>query len=282
MVLLNTFFAVSIFFTCISVVSYFIRGGISIDTLLEDARAKDGIISYVSAVIVVGFLYNQLVGAVPIYALSLATGIINLGLVFILGRRRTTNVTGFLISVIFATGVAVLVDRYGNVHHYSLYEVVFVVAVLFFALQNPVRHFDSQNAYVKDILVRYKRLKSRYSVVVETNTPNDPVLRRLLFSIMIAEDFNRPRLLRVAELPLLLIKRPMTLGIMQTSSSRPVSNNTSVALAAKKITGSYLKRVGKNKTEYSLIKTCAADYNGGVYPDIIVEIYYTVLENIDQ
>lgn len=270
--------SIGFYFVSSFIISYYIRGGISIDTLLDDARSRDGVITYTSSIFVLGFLITHFISDVSLPLLALSIGLINLFLTIAFSRFRSTNILGFVVSVCIATAVMYLLEQSSSTRQYNLEDIMFIAAVVFLALQNPTRYFDQNRAYTSAIERKYKVLYKKYSDTIDNFTPDDNVLRRIITSVLIAEDMNRPKLFRLLELPLLAVKKPLTLGIMQVSTRVYISDKKSLEIASNKITGSYLKRIRRSKSEYNLVKGVAADYNGGAYPEIIVDIYFTILE----
>lgn len=92
--------------------------------------------------------------------------------------------------------------------------------------------------YVKK---RYSKLKDKYSHLIKTKNKE---LEKLTYAIMIYESYNRPWIIRWIEYLKLLITGHATLGIMQVSTGKPITDEESVKIGYKII-----------KNEYFSIKT---------------------------
>ena len=134
-------------------------------------------------------------------------------------------------------------------------ELWIIILIFIFQVTNNIRL--SKNATEKRkqnyLKMRYKKLKKLYGSLIQ-NITNNEVLEALTYSIMIYEDFNRPKIARFFEnIRFRLTRKSLTLGIMQVKSDRLISDEESVILGANKIVESYsdyLQKINHNHNEY--------------------------------
>ena len=94
----------------------------------------------------------------------------------------------------------------------------------------------------------------------------------ILLSILIVEDYNRPKMLRFLERWLSYFGFAKTTGIAQTQGKN-LSDQESVNLLRQKILDSF-----RNKPTISDVRTFLNEYNGGGYDEMVL----AVLQNIDR
>lgn len=94
-----------------------------------------------------------------------------------------------------------------------------------------------KDQYLKDI---YTGFSNKYAEAIDSAT-NLLQIRQLTYAIMIVENFNRPKLIRAFENKFSLVGLAKTTGIMQVSSSGPLSDLESISLAVKKLEQDYLQ-----------------------------------------
>jgi hypothetical protein len=141
----------------------------------------------------------------------------------------------------------------------------------------------------KYILDKYELFQRKYGTIIQAEAPGD-YLQRVIYAIMIYENFNRPTTQRWCENVLFCLgRRPMTLGIMQVSTTKFIHNAESVELGCRKIKESFQEYVkiakkenyqgyyfGAGEPELCLEKICE-DYNKAEdYVDAIKAIFYTL------
>lgn len=140
----------------------------------------------------------------------------------------------------------------------------------------------------KYILDKYDLFRRKYGSTVSEVAPGN-YLQRVIYSIMIYEDYNRTAIQRWFENILFFLgKRPMTLGIMQVKTTTFLHNAESVELGCKKIKKSFEEYVeevkrenrgelyyfGAGEPELCLKKICK-DYNGAKdYTKAVKYIFY--------
>ncbi|MBS1624126.1 MAG: hypothetical protein JST83_08920 [Bacteroidetes bacterium] len=135
---------------------------------------------------------------------------------------------------------------------------------------------------------RYLYFKKLYGKKISEIT-NGGALEFISYAIIIYEDFNRPKIVRLAEtLSFRIRKEPHTLGVMQVYTDKAISDFESVIKGVNKIKEAYNTYIEKNSINKENFQNFAAywhiisDYNKGqgyVYEiqeltDILVEAFY--------
>lgn len=133
----------------------------------------------------------------------------------------------------------------------------------------------------------YNKFKKQYSHIIDEKLPYDR-LRALAYSILIYENFNRPKAARVVEnMRFRITRKPHTLGIMQVYSNKLISDRKSIKMGVEKILNTYKKHIteyeaGKKDSYYSdwrLINEIISDYNSGNDYYLGVNELHTLIEN---
>lgn len=148
-------------------------------------------------------------------------------------------------------------------------ELWIIILVFVFQVFNNVRFSQeaTERRKLNFIKARYIYFKNRYSIIIKKETKNE-VLEALTFTIMIYEDFNRPKVVRIIEnIRHMLTKKPHTLGVMQVKTDKLITDYESVILGAKKIVKSYhdyLESLIDSEYEFQDYSACwyiIKDYN---------------------
>lgn len=85
---------------------------------------------------------------------------------------------------------------------------------------------------------RYKAYKQRYGDLVSAST-SDTKTEVLIYAVMIYEGFNRPKVGRLLEGLLFRVGLSKTLGIMQVTTSSPISDRQSVEIGSRLLAEAY-------------------------------------------
>ena len=108
----------------------------------------------------------------------------------------------------------------------------------------------------KYILRKYSELKSKYEKIIENYSSNDQSFTVIILSILIFENFNRPRFIRFLErIWVRISKVKTTQGIMQVGHNKPLSDKESVELGVKYLFEKYAKYKKAEYTNYLFRKT---------------------------
>ena len=167
----------------------------------------------------------------------------------------------------------------------------FVIRTFGRSAKNRQNKVCTQQMKKKYILDKYDAFREKYDSIVNEIAPGN-YLQRVIYSIMIYENFNRTKTQRWGEnIIFLLGKRPMTLGIMQVKTLKFIRDAQSVEMGCQKVKQSfeeYVERASRENDQYyrfeggepeiCLEKICQ-DYNGAEdYVDAIKYIFYTLHE----
>ncbi|WP_459470188.1 hypothetical protein [Aquirufa beregesia] len=166
-------------------------------------------------------------------------------------------------------------------------ELWIIILIFVFQVANNIRL--SQDGTIKRkqnyLRIRYKYFKNLFGKKITEITQNE-VLEAITYAILIYEDFNRPKLARVIEdIKFQITKKPHTLGVMQVSSTKLLTDTESVILGTTKIVDAYKiylqKPTEENQDyyEWSVMSQIIGDYNTGTsYGYEVIELAQTIKE----
>jgi hypothetical protein len=167
-------------------------------------------------------------------------------------------------------------------------ELWIIILIFVFQITNNIRlsedgTFKRKQNYLKS---RHNYFMSRYGKVIKETTQNE-ALEAIVFAILIYEDFNRPKAIRIVEnIKQRVTKKTLTLGVMQVESDKIISDLESVKLGAEKVVNAYKLYLSKLIKEndyfhvYSAYDEIIANYNGGdSYQSEILELISIITEN---
>ena len=132
-------------------------------------------------------------------------------------------------------------------------ELWIIVLIFLFQTMNQLRFSAERTTRRKAgyLRRRMQHFSSLYGSTIEHRVPNAK-LRSLIYSIIIYEDFNRPRVIRwVENLVFRLRRKPMSLGVMQVKASTMISDEQSVDLGVKKVLDAWKKSIERIASEIS-------------------------------
>lgn len=134
----------------------------------------------------------------------------------------------------------------------------------------------------------YCKYKNRFSHLIEPKVDNKRV-EALVYAIMIYESFNRPRLVRWFE-NLLFPQMSKTLGIMQVTTDKRISDAESVEIATKRISADFANAKQKAEEEYpypssesvldrsAMYETIRSYNNDGSYISEIFQLHSAIVD----
>jgi hypothetical protein len=166
-------------------------------------------------------------------------------------------------------------------------ELWIIILIFIFQVANNIRL--SQDGTIKRkqnyLKIRYNYFKNLYGKKISEITQNE-VLEAITYAILIYEDFNRPKLVRIIEdIKFRMTKKPHTLGVMQVSSTRLLTDSESVILGTTKIVNAYKMYLQKTPNEnqdyyeWSAMSQIIGDYNTGTsYSYEVTELAQTIKE----
>ncbi len=169
-------------------------------------------------------------------------------------------------------------------------ELWIIIIVFLFHVFNNVRtsHKKTQDRKYHYIKKTISRFQKKYGTIINERVENEK-LRALVYSIMLLENFNRPRLIRWLEYAsFFLTKRPHSMGIMQVISTTYISDKKSIILGIEKIIGKYHHFLNEIKDrrerhyysgDFTFVMELASSYNTSAnYNSDIHEMFEIVLE----
>lgn len=168
-------------------------------------------------------------------------------------------------------------------------ELWIIILIFIFQVTNNIRLSQDgthkrKQYYLKS---RYNYFKSLYGKLIKEMTQNE-ALEIVVYAILIYEDFNRPKIVRILEnFKHRLSKKPHTLGIMQVKSDKIISDLESVKLGTEKIVNAYrkyldiLEKDNGEFYEYSAYCAIIENYNGGSsYQSEVVDLISIIADNL--
>lgn len=206
----------------------------------------------------------------------------------------TTFAAYFLYDKIISTRVNLLPDFTTIANELWIIVFLFIYQTLNRVRVSPVGEEKRRRNYVHQA---YQQYKKQFSYIVDK--AKDERIEALAYAIMIYESFNRPNFVRWLERNILFpIGRSKTLGIMQITTKRKISDAESIRQGVAKISNDYTNLFDENIDKYSkmyssvdsirniAVKDTIRKYNNGIeyyiqvskLYDEIVEMFYPNLK----
>jgi hypothetical protein len=279
-----------IFFAIILLASFGLRGWnyASVDIVLSEVNQSFLILPFtlspaIYTFIVVYAAHSFGYSLQLVWLVSLVIIVIRLIGLVVASRISRVPLARWIIASIVSVIVAYLVNV-AVVHEFMNTNVVgpvtlvmIVVSIVGIGVLFSTARFgdlDELASYEKSIEESFERYEKKFGKLLQPEYKKDSVKYLLFFSVMTAEDLNRPRVVRIIENIVSRFRTVSTTGIMQVSAQSVLSDAKSVVLAKELITGSYARHSKKTKDTYSLVRQVAADYNGDAYPDLVIDIFF--------
>ncbi|MCB9202347.1 MAG: hypothetical protein H6604_04770 [Flavobacteriales bacterium] len=165
-------------------------------------------------------------------------------------------------------------------------ELWIIIIIFIYQILNKIQFskegsIQRKNKYLNNRFIKFKNLYE--DIIVEK--VKYPELKNLIYSIMIFEDFNRPKVIRQLErLSNKITKEPHTIGIMQIKSHDNITDYESVELAIDKLNNSYENEKksflenNKENVDFDfdwILGNIISSYNkGDLYYNEISDLYY--------
>ena len=121
----------------------------------------------------------------------------------------------------------------------------------------PKEPYETSRAYLPElkqrkkryILKKYSHYKKEYWNIIDKISNQNRQINTTIIAILIFENFNRPPIIRFVERCLIKItKKEMTLGIMQVSSNRAISDTQSVVIGTENLCSKFRKNQKESET----------------------------------
>lgn len=127
-------------------------------------------------------------------------------------------------------------------------ELWVIILIFLYTILNKVQ-ISSENAdarKAKYIKANFMKFKERYGKIIEKMTA-DADIQLLIYSILIYEAFNRPKYARMIESLVFPLELSKTLGLMQVTTEKYITDEESVRLGAQMIIDSHQKHLDESK-----------------------------------
>lgn len=254
------------------------------------------VLAPVVAMVLIGALAQRL-GFVAIlnnlYMVVVMYWIIRTMYIIIFSRVRlinwTTQIIYWTISVGLAIWISSILSQVESIlpDPKSLLDQLWICIILFlYSVFNGMEFSREATKRRKDSYIerQYTRFKAVYGNTIEEYCHMD-VIKVLVYSVMIYENYNRPPVARIAErLWSLVSKKEHTYGIMQVKHFGPIDDKTSVIMAIAKLKADLSEVMSKAKEEeyniYGLLRSVIEKYNGGYqYQDEVIGIFDKLIES---
>lgn len=162
---------------------------------------------------------------------------------------------------------------------------IIILLFLFQTLNNLKFSSDDTEKRKENYLnVRFNKFKRIYDTQIN-NLTNNKKIQALIYSIMIYEDFNRPKAARIIEnIKFRFSKRPMTLGVMQIRSDELINDFESVTRGVIKVLND-LKEIKESKEiqyesdfrDHAILPRLIEKFNGGQsYNDEVAHLFWII------
>lgn len=143
-------------------------------------------------------------------------------------------------------------------------ELWIIILIFLFHTFNQIRISSDKTVKRKENYLknRLSFFKKKYSDLVNEKVENDK-LKSIVYAIMIYEDFNRPKAVRIIEnARFKLTGKKHSLGLMQVQTTKYINDRMSVELGIDKIKSAYLNALKKeNSDKIELIETFSPNSN---------------------
>ena len=180
------------------------------------------------------------------------------------------NILLYYFFIIKTKDIFVSIDELKKAIWIGIITFIFVVIRDYVYDNIKINNMNSEERKRKYILVKYNKFKSRYGYIIDTE---DQILKKIVYAIMIYENYSRPRIIRKLEYIIFFIKGEASLGIMQFKTSDYINDEESVKRGYFKIKNQYEKlkkeladeeiEVNKNNKRYKnkVIMRTILNYN---------------------
>jgi hypothetical protein len=167
-------------------------------------------------------------------------------------------------------------------------ELWIIILLFIYQLFNKARFsvegtIKRKEKYLERTMTMFQK---KYGKIINAKIDSDQ-LKGIIYSILIIENFNRPKIVRLFEyLSFFITKKPHTMGVMQYYSTEYINSKQSVILGIEKIKNGYTKLIKQYEngtieyySEWNLKSQIANIYNTGTdYSDDVVTMWGKIME----
>ena len=174
-------------------------------------------------------------------------------------KYRTT-----VISITVSVFVFIALSYFMNLAFSEIKNEIWLLIIIFlYQVGNrteeilPKEPYETSRAYLPElkqrkkryILKKYSHYKKEYWNIIDKISNQNRQINTTIIAILIFENFNRPPIIRFVERCLIKItKKEMTLGIMQVSSNRAISDTQSVVIGTENLCSKFRKNQKESET----------------------------------
>jgi len=254
------------------------------------------VLSPVVYIILIGAILQSVNGEkyiINLYLITVYYWGIRLGYVIVTNKVQLTNWVrqGFywIISIGLSMWVYHVIEKVEMIlpEPKDLLNQFWILVLLFlYGVFNNIKLSDEKtiNRKYRYIRSRYTVFSNKYGSLINKYFHND-LYEALTYSIMIYEDYNRPRIIRWIEyIRFFITKKEHSLGIMQVKTTTYINNKDSLLLAMNIIKTNTQKIIAENENSDYIIAYIWASrvvsmYNtGNTYVDEVMFIFKYLLE----
>lgn len=130
-------------------------------------------------------------------------------------------------------------------------ELWIIILIFLFHTLNRIRISSDKTIKRKENYLesRFKHFNKKYDEIISEQVKNQK-LKSIIYGLMIYEDFNRPKALRIVEnISFKLTKKKHSLGLMQVQTESYLNDLESVKLGIDKVKNAYEKALKNNKLD---------------------------------
>ncbi|WP_427872340.1 hypothetical protein [Flavobacterium sp. MMS24-S5] len=164
-------------------------------------------------------------------------------------------------------------------------ELWIIILVFLFQVSNKIKFSEkgTEKRRANYLKAQYLYFNKLYGASIREITKNE-ILESVVFAILIYENFNRPKVIRIVEnLKHKFSNKSHTLGVMQVRTDSIIDDYESVILGTSKVVFSYQKFINENKNEeeinweWKILSKIISDYNSGYdYQNEVTDLFYQV------
>lgn len=213
-------------------------------------------------------------------------------IIFIYDRKDLNDWKSEILVFIFSTAIMLLIyysfiiqttDIFISTEELKNAVWIGIITFAFLVIRDYIYNYvkvdtiNSEKRKTKYILKKYVHFKTKYGFIFEKE---EKELQRIIYAIMIYENYNRPFVIRMLEYIKFLFKGEATLGVMQFKTSKIITDEQSVKSGYNKIKEKYKQYKTKTETENDLLMKIVLDYNCSVqyFEEVkyIIDIIYNI------
>ena len=199
------------------------------------------------------------------------------------------NIILYYFFIIRTRDIFVSIDELKKAIWIGIITFIFVVIRDYIYDNIKINSMNSEGRKRKYILEKYNKFESKYGYIIDTE---DQILKKIVYAIMIYENYNRPRIIRKMEYIKFFIKGEASLGIMQFKTTKFINDEESVKKGYFKIKDQYEKlqkeledeKIDENKKNKShknkVIRKTILNYNDSYNYYEEVDYIMSVINNM--